>query len=160
MQQGSGTTWNIFNVDSGLGTNNITTCNNIAIDSSGNPHICYYVEATKDLKYAKGTWSGSNITWEKRTVDSDNQVGLFNDIAVDSYGNPHIVYFDDTLKKVKYAKGTWSGSNITWNIQQIASCYGNGWGSRFASIVLDSAGKPHISFCDRDTDNVFYATKQ
>jgi|GEM_PF-5145481 len=39
--------------------------------------------------------------WVIETVDSTGRVGLFTSIAVDSSGNPHISYFDESNRYLK-----------------------------------------------------------
>lgn len=85
--------------------------------------------------------AADNGTWYNETVANSGDVGEYNSIAVDSSGNPHISYLNNT-----------NGTNITLNY---AYKDGSTWktetltgGLSFdtTSIALDSAGNPHISF--------------
>ena len=58
------------------------------------------------MKYA--TFDGS--TWHVETVDSDGNVGNDACLALDSLGNPHIAYPDETNHTLKYA--VWNGSGF------------------------------------------------
>ncbi len=77
----------------------------IALDASGNPHISYYDYTNGALKYASDRgFNPVSKKWEWRitTVDSTGDVGMDTSIALDSSGNPHISYYDDTNGDLKY----------------------------------------------------------
>jgi hypothetical protein len=101
----------------------------ITLDSIDNPHIAYH-DRNGGLKYAK--WTGS--IWLIQTLDNGGNIGGDRSIALDSSGNPHVIYSNDALK---YAR--WNGSN--WIIQTVVS-----GGSYFSSIALGPNGYPQISF--------------
>lgn len=70
----------------------------IALGPDFLPHVCY---STGDgaLKYSRlenGNWT------DPITVDSGG-VGRYNSIAVDSFGNAHISYYDESNGNLKYA---------------------------------------------------------
>ena len=76
----------------------------LGLDSSNRPNISYYFfdsEGTHegDLLYARKVGG----MWERYTVDSDGDVGLFTSIAIDGVDLPHISYYDKTLGELKYA---------------------------------------------------------
>ncbi len=104
----------------------------IAMDSSGNPHISYYDDNTKSLKYI---YKSGNV-WHNETVDTGN-VGRYSSLALDSKGNPFISYADYTNHALKLAF-KYSGS---WYIQTLSTD-----GGSYTSIALDSNNTPHISF--------------
>jgi hypothetical protein len=86
-------TWNIQTVDSDGDTGYWPS---LALDSAGNPHISYFLHivASGDLKYA--SWESVSGTWNIQTVDSDRNVEAKTSLALDSAGNPHISYHDNT----------------------------------------------------------------
>ncbi|MCW4008055.1 MAG: hypothetical protein NWF09_05125 [Candidatus Bathyarchaeota archaeon] len=73
-----------------------------------------------------------------QVVDSEGTVGNYSSLALDSKGNPHIVYRDHSVGRIKYAK--WTGSN--WETTIIGGDY------TWISFVLDSTDKAHIVYCD------------
>ncbi|MDI6884577.1 MAG: PQQ-binding-like beta-propeller repeat protein, partial [Hadesarchaea archaeon] len=149
--------WDIQTVDSTENVDYYLPINytSIALDSSWNPHISYYDETDRDLKYAR--WTGSS--WSIETVDSAGSVGWFTSIAVDSFGNPHISYWDrydyyddiydyHTSSKAAYKTDDlmyahWTGSS--WDIQTADSAGDVG---QWTSITLDFSNYPHISYYD------------
>ncbi len=110
MQVYAASTWNIQTVDpQGSG-------GSIALDSNGNPHIAYYIDAAANktrsgLNYA--FWTGAY--WNSQTVDS---LGSGGTLALDSNNKPHIIYRAQvSTNELKYAH--LNGNN--WTIQTIDS---------------------------------------
>ena len=90
------------------------------------------------------TVKASPSTWSIETVDASESVGAATSIALDSYGNPHISYYDLKYGNLKYAK--WTGS--AWDI---AAPLDDGDGAEvgsWSSIDIDSNDHPHISYID------------
>ena len=93
---GFSSNWITVTVDDAGGDVGIDPC--LALDSNDIPHITYYDQAARDLKYARKNGS----TWEVERVDSVGDVGEEAGIAIDTSGNPHISYLDVTNTAVKY----------------------------------------------------------
>lgn len=97
-----------------------------------------------------GVPSGVTFAWTIETVDSSANSGPSSDIAIDSLGNPHISYYDQTTYDLKYARSDGSG----WQIERLDSDYDVG---ATTSIALDSNDYPHISYFDWSNSSLKYA---
>jgi hypothetical protein len=87
---------------------------------------------------------GYSPTWRTETVDGENSsVGKFTSIALDSNNNPHISYYDEDNKIVKYAFKDSSG----WQVETIESGVSM---YEHSSIIVDANGNPHISYSTRE----------
>jgi hypothetical protein len=75
----------------------IDTWDSLAVDSADRTHVSYYDLDEKDLKYSYN--DGDPVV-----VDKEGNVGRCNAIAVDSRGNPWIIYHDDTNNAVRVAR--------------------------------------------------------
>jgi hypothetical protein len=88
--------------------------------------------------------------WHIETVDSNGEVGLYNSLALDSSGYPHISYRDHTNNNLKYAR--WDGGE--WRIETVDSGGNVGF---YTSLALDSSDHPHISYYDSTNGDLKYA---
>lgn len=89
-------------------------------------------------------------TWRIEIVDDTGKTGRFPSIVLDSGGNPHISYFDETNDDLMYAK--WNTSS--WIVEPVFSAGSVGWTS---SIALDADEHPHIAFYDYFNGALMYA---
>ena len=97
--------------------------------------------------------SNAGTNWVIQTVDSIGIVGNGSSLALDSFNNPHITYYDSTNDDLKYA--SWTGSS--WVIQTVDSTGDVGVDS---SLALDSSDNPHISYHDFTNWDLKYARGQ
>ncbi len=104
----------------------------LALDSNGNPHITYYDEDNKKLKYAHKDMNG----WHTETVGNTEDAGV---IAVDSNNIPHISYRDSSNKYLKYGYRDSEG----WHIETVDN---KGLVSGYIAIALDANRQPHIVY--------------
>ena len=142
--------WAISTVDSSA--DNVGSYTSIDVDNNDKVHISYYDLTNKDLKYANNM-AGS---WAIITVDSTGNVGSYSAIGVDSSSYVHIAYYNESgsggYKNLKYTSnigGTWN-----WNVLDATT---SDMG-RYASLVMDSNDKVHISYCCYSCQKLSYAT--
>jgi Tol biopolymer transport system component len=119
----------------------------IATDSNNQPHIVYFDNGTKVLKYA----SRSGSSWSVETVDSSYFSGVVTSLAMDAANLPHISYYDDNQNVLKYAH--YNGSS--WQITVVDN---QGDTGSYSSLALDSQGRPHISYQTNSGNDVKYAS--
>jgi hypothetical protein len=118
----------------------------MALDPSGNPHVCYYAK-NGVIKYA----SLSGSSWSLQTVDSHTKsYSPSSDLhtislAIDSKGNPHMSYYNgENLMYASYANSKWNTQVVCANVNS-------------SSLALDSQGNPHICYLNGNGD-LEYAT--
>jgi len=90
------------------------------------------------------------LNWNTTVVDSDDDVGAFSSLVLDSEGNPHIAYQNVSSLTLKYAH--FNGSNWT-NITLDET----GEVGSYASIAISSNDNPHIAYRDETNENLKYA---
>ncbi|MEE9490027.1 MAG: hypothetical protein V3V91_06265, partial [Thermoplasmata archaeon] len=82
--------------------------------------------------------------WTIEVVDSFGRVGLWNSIAADANGFPHMSYQDIDGVTLKYAR--WTGTK--WSNETVDI------GGGFSSIALDSKSNPHIGHANKHDDEL------
>ncbi len=131
-----------------------TSCSqgiSLAIDPNDHVHISYC--DMYELKYA----TNQNSTWESVTIDVNTSedigfLGIKSAVAVDSFGYPHIVYYDRTNAQLKYATNA-SGQWLTSAIQDSVTIIND-----FMSIAIDANNCIHLSVSNQK--NLFYASNE
>ena len=88
-------------------------------------------------------WSGSaRGEWVTEPVDTNYNVGLLTSLAVDSYGAPHISYYDQTGYSLKYA----SMDGSYWYTQVVDT----GHVGAHSSLAFYEDNAPRISYTSYD----------
>ncbi|MDY6935224.1 MAG: hypothetical protein SVZ03_13505 [Spirochaetota bacterium] len=86
-----------------------------------------------------------------KTLDSNGDVGESTSIAIDSGGNLHISYYDDTNGDLRYItnlSGLWISETLD----------SSGDVGRYTSLAIDSGDKIHISYRDNSNSALKYVT--
>lgn len=123
----------------------------IAATPDGQPHISYQLDDGYTLKHAVRQ---PDATWLIEVVDmSLTGLGSSNDIALDSAGNPHVIY--QAWNEVRYAYRDGAG----WHTETVdtlspPSPY------PALSIAVDGLGDVHVSYHDQAASSVKYALRQ
>jgi hypothetical protein len=86
-------------------------------------------------------------------VDSAGDVGKHTSLALDSGGNPHISYFDDTSNTLKYARLT----GTTWLSEMVDYIGEPPYNRGRSSLELDQADVPFISYYDATNGDLNFA---
>jgi hypothetical protein len=123
----------------------------LAFDAADNPHLSFHDSSYTaiNLKYAHK----SSGAWVVSVVDAlpVGITGLYNSIAIDSSGKPHVSYYNYYSSSLWYA--SWNGTS--WDKAPVDS--GNSAGF-YTSLALDSLNHPHICYSDEINYFVKYAT--
>lgn len=147
-----GSTWQVEKIGSttiqyGNGTS-------IALDGLDRPHITYYNDQTRDLKYAEK----NTVSWKIETVDQAGDVGRFSSLVLDAGGQAHMAYYqhlEEGIGLIKYAEkkgASWFVSSID-TLKDVVLAEA----SNMISLAIDSQGKLHVAYGDQKV--VRYAKK-
>jgi hypothetical protein len=135
----------------------------LALDSTDTPHVSFYrvgypsISTEASVNYATrlgdDNWTSSTLATGLLAAQVFDQirrspldireilsgVGLFNSLAIDSYDNAHIAYYNDDNDNLEYAYGGpgW------WSFETVDSFESVGG---FASLSLDAQDRPQISY--------------
>lgn len=133
----------------------------LAIDENDDLYVSYYYASDgtysyNHLKYASNC-SGS---WVTDTVDGmgtgAHAVGEYSAIAVDSSGQVHIVYYDDTDDSLRYATSlNPCSSSPGWTTEAIDETVGADVGQE-VSMVMDATGTLYFSYYDATNEHLKY----
>jgi hypothetical protein len=127
-------------------------------------YISYYDANTDELKFSSWHYANDTDTLTARTtgdnivVDTDGDVGLYSDIAIDSAGIPFIVYYDTTNQRLKVARADDDDPDATgeWNISTVDDTIS--YFGEYVSVAVDTAGDVHVSAYRNSTGDLLYFT--
>ncbi len=127
----------------------------VKIDKNGHIHVSYYLRFQPsgpfalDLVYA--LFDGTK--WQSTVIDTVNDTGKWNSLALDSMERPHISYVSQTFGDLRYA----FFDNGSWKKEQIEEVSGSIYQGYFNSIVVDKNDIVHISFLNNTSHTLKYA---
>ena len=143
-----GESWTIEEIGSGPVPYEFGTA--IGVDGDDRPHVAWFDDEGKDLKYAVKEDGSCNIS----TIDSEGDVGRFPSLVVDESGNVAVAYYEQTGRTsglIKFARSEGTG----WDIQvvdELESVFMGHFGARRnSSLVLDPDGNPIVAYSDEQT---------
>ena len=130
----------------------------IAVDPSGNLHLVWHDDTPgkREMYYKKSTDGGSTWASSQRLTWTSGFSYFPPAIAVDSSGNLHVVWADDTPgnEEIYYTKSTnagatWTASKrLTWTAER----------SNNSSIAVDPSGDLHLVWDENESgyDETYY----
>lgn len=108
----SAASWSPMSMDTvgSYGTSSATQTS-IALDSSGNPRLAYYMPVTADLRYSYCDSScASTFSWVKTTVATSNNSGMYASLYLDISNRPRIAHHE-SLGDPQYLDYSYCDSN-------------------------------------------------
>jgi hypothetical protein len=129
--------WYTMLIDAGGGPGNETT--GIALDSAGNPQICF---TPGPLKYS----SFDGHEWKTESIGANTSLLEYScSIAIASNGTPHVIWYQthnadgSTFNHIRHAvkqDGVWLARTIDFDFET----------GKWNSLALDGTGSPRLSY--------------
>jgi len=117
--------------------------------------VAYYDIGNGNLQFAY--WYAN--AWEFQTIDTNNNVGQYVSLAIDSQNRPHVAYYDETSNELKYAYANWDTTDKEWDWFLLPALDSAGDVGQYISLALDSNDIPHITYYDDNNDALKHAFK-
>ena len=121
------------------------TCS-IVISKEGVPHLTWYQLSGPTPNYLHIRYAVlKDNAWLVRTLDFDNETGKWNSMVLDAQSNPLLSYsawYNGELRLAHWNGKQWEFSTVDSRTRSHGE-FNIGEGN---SLILDSGGKPHISF--------------
>jgi hypothetical protein len=118
--------------------------NSITIDENNYPHTSTIDPSGVGIEYAY--FNGSD--WQVEPIGSGPLMyANTTSLALDTKGNPHITYYNDSTEDLMYAVR----DTGNWTISVVDS---TGDVGQFSSLALDTLDVPHISYYHHITDSI------
>lgn len=128
----------------------------IHIDANMGIHVVYSDLPNSSIRYAYSSDFGNNWTVENAATNVGFDTLTYDatpNVYVDTYGNPHIVYYDNNYGKLMhtYKSGTtWTTPEIVDSIQL------NG---QYSDLLIDANNMIHTSYYNGDQGDTMYSYK-
>jgi hypothetical protein len=151
------TEWITKEVDNGTELS-VGKYSSIALDNTPQPNthifISYYDETNHNPKvaYYNSLLGPPFSTWRKYTVEhiADVDLGKYTSLALTAAFEPRLVYYEATNKYLRYAAGTWDGTQFVFTPETVQKITDYDIG-QFCSLALDSSDRPNISYYSYNT---------
>ncbi len=112
----------------------------LEFDSNGTPYIVYQDNRNNPRTIDVYIAHQAGEVWISQLVNSSGDVGFYNTLAIDSSNYPHVAYYDDTARGLRYS--FWNGR--FW-ISEVIDIAGSHVG-RYCAITLDRNGLPNFVY--------------
>lgn len=132
-------TWRVLRTES---PNHDGWDNSLVLDASGRPHTVSIDPAGfgSDVGLEYGFFDGT--VWTVEEVGTGPLMYEFGtSLALDSAGNPHVVFYNDAAGDLMYAVR----SNGSWTVSAVDS---EGDVGRFSDMLIDGEGRPRIAYLE------------
>jgi hypothetical protein len=144
-----GITWKTTKVDNGGSITGAVWMPCLALDSKGSPHISYYDERSREVRYA----SKKGNTWSTEAIDLKIDRNAYPSLAIDSHDNPYVSYFDAQNRAMKTwstvpERGRWTRVRI-FDLNDIEGLH--------SSIAIDPADHPGVVYHDEKDQQLEFA---
>lgn len=127
----------------------------LALDSSGSPHVLYVVEPEEATIHAYK--SGSEWVYDEIDPDSGNRRDV--DISIDQEDDSvHIIYHDTDGGLLKYYFERAGGSGMIETVDEGLST--SGLGHKGIKLALDPDGNPHLAYFNGDREGFVHAYRE
>jgi hypothetical protein len=120
-----------------------------ALDASNNIHLSY---SYNHVIYHE-TDSSSSWTASADAIDSAGRNEISH-LAVDSSGNSHVIYFDETNEDLLYS----TDAGGSWSSPELVDTDSTHTAATYASIVIDGNDRLHVAYFENTGHNLMYAT--
>jgi hypothetical protein len=97
------------------------------------------------------------MTWWEWNLDSTGLVGTFTSMAVDSSGNRHVAYYDQSNHDLKYVWFDGDPQRYEWTAPVTVDSAGDV--GQYTSLAVGSNGTVYISYYDATNGDLKYARK-
>ena len=129
-----------------VGVADVIGAASIVISKEGVPHLTWYQLSGPTPNYLHIRYAVfKDNAWLARTLDFDNETGKWNSMVLDAQSNPLLSYsawYDGELRLAHWNGKQWEFSTVDSRTRSHGE-FNIGEGN---SLILDSEGKPHISF--------------
>jgi hypothetical protein len=130
----------------------VSQVHGLAVDGDDQPAIAYHKETNDGLRILRR----QPQSWQDELIVADPDHGYSPDIAVDSLGDPHVVYmargpgqYENPLYYARWDGAQWENHELT----NVARAF-------YPRVALDASRTPHVVVYDPTNDTISYLKVQ